>query len=122
MKKEGQKLPDEYAKNLIRGLKWIPIQEKAMEIHEDFEKRNDHDLTYKMGLSDILYYALALFHEEIINYDGDVHDLIKDIREEFLTAQEKNVRFFGGFGDLENTFKRNLDDMRTDKYGNWKGR
>lgn len=122
MKKEGQKVSDNYSKNLINGLKWIPIQEKAMEIQEEFEKRNEHDSSYVMGLSDILYYALVLFHENIINHDGDVHDLIRDIRDEYIISQEKNVRFIGGFGVLEGKFKRNLEDMRSDKFGNWEGR
>ena len=113
--KEGQKLPDEYAKNLIRGLKWIPIQEKAMEIQEEFEKRNEHDELYEMGLSDILYYALVLFHDDIINHEGDVHELIKNIRDEFITSQEKNVRFIGGFGALDKKFKDDVGQMRMTK-------
>ena len=119
--KEGQKLPDEYAKNLINGLKWIPIQEKAMEIQEEFEKRNEHDELYEMGLSDILYYALVLFHDDIINHEGDVHELIRNIRDEFIISQEKNVRFIGGFGVLERRFKDDVGQMRmTKKYGEWK--
>ena len=119
--KEGQKLPNEYAKNLINGLKWIPIQEKAMEIQEDFEKRNKHDSAYRMGLSDVLYYALVLFHEDIINHDGDVHELIRSIREEFIISQEENLRFIGGFGKLDKEFKDDIEKMRMKKkYGEWK--
>lgn len=114
-------MQDEDRITLIKGIRWLPIYEKALEIHEEFEKRNDHDLFYKMGLSDILYYALALFHDDIISHEGDVHDLIKNIREEFITSQEKNVRFMMEFGELEKKFEDNIEEMRMKrKYGEWK--
>ena len=114
---------DEFSDNLIRGMKWLPIKEKAMEIIEEFEKRNEHDEFYKMGLSDVLYYALVLFYDEIISHDGNAHDLIKNIREEFISAQEKDMRFMMEFGALDNSFSRITDEIRQkNKYGNWKGR
>ena len=116
-------MQDEYTNNLITGLKWLPIYEKAMEILEEFEKRNEHDVSYKMGISDVLYYALALFYDDIISHDGDSHDLIKNIREEFISTQEKNLRFLGEFGAMESQFRGMTDEMRNKKkFGNWNWR
>lgn len=105
-------MTDEYSQNLIKGIKWLPIYDKALEIQEEFEKRNTHDLFYHMGISDVLYYALVLFHDDIINHDGDVHDLIKGIREEFISTQEDNIRFMSGFGKIESEFEDRIVKSR----------
>jgi len=111
-----------YTKNLIKGLKWLPIHEKAMEIHEEFEKKNENDSFYYMGISDVLYYALCIFQKAINEHDGDVHELIRDIREDFISKQEANLRFMGGFGALESEFEDILEDIRDNKSGQWKRR
>ena len=59
-------MTDESLTIITKGMKWIPIEEKAMEILKEIERRNEHDIFYKMGLGDILYIALVLFYDEII--------------------------------------------------------
>lgn len=115
--KERKKLQENGLNNIVNGLKWIPIREKAMEVHEDFEKKNEHDLCYQMGISDVLYYALCIFQKAIEEHDGDVHDLIKDYRDDFLLIHDRNRKFMGEFGELEHRFKNNVDEIRNKKWG-----
>lgn len=106
---------DEYTENVMKGLRWIPIYKKAMEIIEELEKRNEFDSAYHNSLGDVLYYALVLFHDDIINHKGDVHDLIKGIREEYITDQENNLRFLRIFGKMECQTEEKTSELRQNK-------
>ena len=108
-------MSDEYTENVMKGLRWIPIYKKAMEIHEELEKRNKHDVYYKNSLGDILYYALVLFHDDIINHEGDVHELIIGIRDEYISNQEDNLRFMRIFGKMESEFEDKIFELRKNK-------
>ena len=99
----------DFNQNLIDGMKWLPIYKQALETHEEFERRNKKDLSYKMGLGEVIYCALVLFHDEIISYEGDSYDLIKSIRDEYISANESNMRFMAEFGALDKEFKSKIN-------------
>ena len=110
------RMNDDYTENVMKGIRWIPILNKAMKIHEELEKDNKHDVFYKNSLGDILYLGLG-FLQMMMDDESpkSLEKLIGDIREEYISAQEDNLMFMRVFGKYESEFENKLKESRMNK-------
>lgn len=107
---------DEYTENVMKGIRWIPILNKAMKIHEELEKDNKHDIFYKNSLGDILYLGLGFLQMMIDDEPPEsMEKLINQIREEYISNQEDNLSFMRVFGKYESAFENKLEESRHNK-------
>ena len=106
----------------MKGIRWIPIYKKAMEIHAELERTNQHDFYYKNSLGDILYLGLGFLQMMMDDEPPEsLTKLILEIREEYISSQEDNLQFMRVFGQMENDFEDRLEESRMmKKMGNWK--
>ena len=110
---------DEYTSSIMKGIRWIPIHKKAREIHEELERRNQDDSFYKNSLGDVLYLGLGMLQLMIDDEPSETLDkMIAECRDEYISAQEDNLRFMRQFGQMENEFETRLEESR--RMGNWK--
>ena len=109
-------MKDDYTENVMKGIRWIPILNKAMKIHEKLEKQNKHDVFYKNSLGDILYLGLGFLQIMIDDEPSEsMEKLIDNIREEYISAQEDNLIFMRIFGKYESEFQNKLKESRMNK-------
>ena len=109
-------MSDEYTENVMKGLRWIPIYHKAMEIHEELEKRNTTDMAYHNSLGDVLYLGLGMLQMMIDDEPKKSLDkLIGTFREEYISSQEANLRFMRVFGQMESESEDKIRKLRQNK-------
>lgn len=100
MTESKENFPNE---NLIIGMmKWLPIQEKALETLSEYEKRKEKGITsHFISIGDIIYYALVLFHDDIISDEESAYDSLESIQREYMNAQKKNLHLMTEFGAMD---------------------
>jgi len=97
----------------MKGLRWIPIYKKALEIHDKLERQNNHDIFYKNSLGDILYLGLKSLDMLIEDEPPEsMEKLINTFREDYISNLEDNLQFMRVFGAYDIEFVDSIKKER----------